>query len=126
MMILDVNGDVDPGPAELVLGAKVHGVLACGYRKILLNLAGMTSSNASAINALLGALRATREAGAELKLSNVGRRLKSLLILVALHRHFEVFDSEQGAVTSLRSGSPVPEAAGRSLGASMCRAIPAG
>ena len=111
VMILDVQGTVSPDSvAEAAFDDNVRSVLRRGYRKILLNLAAMTSSDASGISALLGALHLTREAGAELRLLHVTRRLEDILIIVALHRYFVAYGSEAEALESFR---PVADCARR-------------
>ncbi len=108
VMILDVEGAIDPGPASLVLGGKVERAVNLGYRKVLLNLAALTGANTSAINALLEGLHAARASAAELRLARVDRRLKTLLVLARLHEHFTMFDSEREALASFRSPRSAP------------------
>ena len=105
VMILDLHGAVRPWSADISLDDKVRSVLFRGYRKLLLNLGHMSSTDASAISALVGALLTAREAGGEIRLLNVTRRMKDLLVIVALYEYFTVFDSEQEALESFRSGS---------------------
>jgi len=104
VVILDLHGTVRPWSADITLDDKVRSVLFRGYRKLLLNLAHMSSADASAISALVGALLTAREAGGEIRLLNVTRRMKDLLVIVALYEYFTVFDSEQDALESFRSG----------------------
>jgi anti-sigma B factor antagonist len=102
VMILDLHGTLSPGVAEVNLGDKVRSILYSGYRKLLLNLANMTSTDSSAVSALVGALLAAREVRAEIKLVNVMTRLKDVLIIAALHSYFTIFDSEDDALESFR------------------------
>jgi anti-sigma B factor antagonist len=106
VMILDLHGTLSPGVAEVNLGDKVRSILYCGHQKLLLNLADMRSADSSAISALVGALIAARAVHAEIKLVNVTRRLKDVLIIVALHRYFATFDSEEEALASFRPIAP--------------------
>ena len=110
VMILDLDGRISPGPKEVNLGDKVRSILCCGYRKLILNLAGVTSSDASGVSALLGALLAARDGQAELKLLHVTRRMTELLIIVALLRYFVVFDSEREALESFQEAEAVQAA----------------
>ena len=102
VMILDLHGTISPGPQEVNLGDKVRSILHCGYRKLVLNLANFTSSDASGVSALVGALLSARASHADMKLLHVTRRMTNLLIIVALHRYFAVFDSEQEALESFQ------------------------
>lgn len=100
VMILDLGGRIASGPAEIDLGDKVRSILLCGYRKLLVNLAEVTSTDASGVSALLGALLAARESQAEMRLVNVTSRLTDSLIVTALYRYFAVDESEQKALVS--------------------------
>jgi len=102
VMILDLHGTLSPGVAEVNLGDKVRSILYSGHRKLLLNLAAMTSTDSSAVSALVGALLAAQAVHAEIKLVNVMTRLKDVLIIVALHSYFTIFDSEEEALESFR------------------------
>src|SRR5262245_10876999 len=85
---LDLHGTVRPWSADITLDDKVRSVMFRGYRKLLLNLANVSSTDASAISALVGALLTAREAGGEIRLLNVTRRMKDLLVIVALYEYF--------------------------------------
>ena len=108
VVILDLHGTIAPGLAEVGLGDKVKSILYGGCRKLLLNLAGVTSSDASGVSALVGALLSARESRAEVKLLNVTQRLTDILIIVALYRYFAAFDAEQEALESFRSAAAAP------------------
>jgi anti-anti-sigma factor len=111
VMILDVRGTIAAGAPEVKLRDKVRSILYRGHRKMLLNLAEATSSDASGVSAFLGALLDARDAGAELRLVHVTARIEDLRIIVALYRYFTVFDSEDDAVASFRAGRTAPDAA---------------
>lgn len=110
VMILDLHGRIAAGTPEVELRDKVRSVLYRDYRKVLLNLEGATSSDASGVSAFLGALIDARAAGADLRLVHVTTRMEDLRIIVALYRYFTVFESEADAVASFSTGRPVPEA----------------
>jgi len=103
--VLDVKGQIAPGDPELALAAAVRFAIRQGYRKLVLNLAEATSSDASGISALLDALLQMRAAGGELKLVQIERRFAQLLIVVALYTYFDVRESEREALASFGSAS---------------------
>jgi len=111
MMILDLCGTIAAGTPEVELRDKVRSILFRGHRKVLLNLAEATSSDASGVSAFLGALLDARDAGAELRLVHVTARIADLRIIIALHRYFTVFESEADAVASFCAERRAPEAA---------------
>jgi anti-anti-sigma regulatory factor len=110
VMILDVCGTIATGAPEVELRDKVRSILYRGHRKVLLNLAEATSSDASGVSAFLGALLDARDVGAELRLLHVTARIDDVRILVALYRYFTVFDSEIEGVASFGAERAVPEA----------------
>ena len=101
VMILDVIGKIAPGAPERTLANAVTSAILKGYRKLVLNLAETTSSDASGISALLGAYLEMRNAGGELKLVNIERRFAQQLKVVSLLAYFDVCESEQDALASL-------------------------
>jgi anti-anti-sigma regulatory factor len=109
VMVLEVSGRIAAGAPEVEFGNAVRGILLRGYRKVLLNLARATSSDASGVSALVGALLDAREAAAELRLVGMARQT-DLRILVALHRYFDVCASESEGLASFNG---TPAAAGR-------------
>ena len=108
VMVLDVRGSIASGAPEVEVGDKVRSILFRGYRKVLLNLAGATSSDASGVSAFLGALIEARAVGADVRLLHVTRRMTDLRIIVALHRYFTVFESEGEALDSFGAERPAP------------------
>ena len=106
VMILDLHGTISPGQ-DADLGDKVRRILYRGHRKLVLNLANATSSNATGVSALLTTLLTARDCNAELRLVNVTRRMTDLLIIVALYRYFDVCDSEQEAIESFHVAEAV-------------------
>ena len=100
VMILDVKGEIYAGSPGHDLGDTVRTLLRKGYRKVLLNLAEASAADASGISALVGAMLEMRDAGGELKLLHLTKRIKEVLILVALCGYFSTFDSEMEALAS--------------------------
>lgn len=104
-IVLDVKGKIAPGDPEHAFAAAVRSAVRQGYRKLVLNLAEATSSDASGISALLDAYLQMRASGGELKLLRIERRFAQLLTVVALYPYFDVRESEEEALASFRSAS---------------------
>jgi anti-sigma B factor antagonist len=109
--ILDLEGRVTPGDAEHACGRAVTTAVRAGCRKLLLNLTKTTSTDTAGISVLVGALVTMREAGGRLGLLRIDRRYAQLLTVVALYTHFEVFFSEEEALSEFG----VPHARGMRL-----------
>lgn len=105
VIVLDVKGKITPGDPERALATAVSSTILQGCRKLVLNLAETTSSDASGISALLDAYLQMRASGGELKLVRIERRFAQLLIVVALYTYFDVRESEQEALASFGSAS---------------------
>jgi anti-sigma B factor antagonist len=74
-------------------------------RKIVLNLAGISYIDSGGLGTLVGVYSSARSAGADIKLANLGQRLRDVLQITKLVTVFEVYDSEQQAVRSFQRGS---------------------
>lgn len=98
--ILDLTGSLVAGEPDAALREEVDRLLTGGCRRILLNLAHVGCREAAALNALLGAHKAARDSNAELGLLHVTEGVPNLAIALALHTHFEVYDSETRALAS--------------------------
>lgn len=69
--------------------------------RIVLNLAGVTYIDSGGLGTLVGVYSSARAAGADIKLTGLGQRLRDVLQITKLATVFEVFDSEQEALTAL-------------------------
>jgi anti-sigma B factor antagonist len=73
---------------------------AKGNKKILLNLGDVTYIDSSGIGEMVSAFTSVTNAGGQLKLLNLTKRVKDLLQITKLYTVFEVFDDEAAAVRS--------------------------
>jgi len=71
-------------------------------RQIVLNLAGVSYIDSGGLGTLVGAYSSARSAGADIKLTGLGQRLRDVLQVTKLVTVFEVYDSEQQAVAAFR------------------------
>ena len=97
--ILDIDGRITPGQAERAVGNAVASAVRAGCRKLLLNLAKATSMDTAGINVLVGAAGIMRKAGGRLGLLKIERRYAQLLIVAAVYGSFDVFVSEEEALS---------------------------
>lgn len=96
--ILDLAGSLAAGDSDARLREEVARSASAGQRQIVLDLGHVRCCEAGALNALLGARKAARDSNAELGLLHVTEGVHNLAIALALHTHFEVYDSETGAL----------------------------
>ena len=73
--------------------------------RLVLNLAGVTYIDSGGLGTLVGVYSSARGAGADIKLTGLGQRLRDVLQITKLATVFEVFDSEEEALTALGRGA---------------------
>ena len=93
VMMLKLSGRMAAIASELEIRDRIRRVLVRGYRKVLVDLTGVTNANAAEDGLFLGPLVDARGVGAEIKLIYQQRTTD-------LKRHFRVFESEREALDS--------------------------
>ncbi len=98
--IVDLSGRITLGEGGVVLRDTVKELSAQGHKKILLNLGDVTYIDSSGLGELIGAFTSVRNAGGELKLLNLTKRVHDLLQITKLYTVFDVSDDETSAIKS--------------------------
>ena len=101
--IVDLSGRITLGEGSVVLRDTVKDISTQGQKKILLNLGDVTYIDSSGIGELVSAFTSVRNAGGELKLLNLTKRISDLLAITKLLTVFETYDNEADAVRSFAS-----------------------
>ncbi len=73
--------------------------------RMVLNLAGVTYIDSGGLGTLVGVYSSARGAGADIKLTGLGQRLRDVLQITKLATVFEVFNTEQEALAALGRGA---------------------
>jgi anti-sigma B factor antagonist len=100
VMILDLNGRITLGEGSVTLRDAVHDALGKGEKHILLNLAKIDYIDSSGIGELVSAFTSVKNAGGELKLLHLTKKVHDLLQITKLYTVFDVKDDEAAAVSS--------------------------
>jgi len=79
--------------------------LLSSTRQIVLNLSGVNYIDSGGLGTLVGVYSSARSGGADIKLAGLGQRLRDTLAITKLVTVFEVYDSEQQAITAFRRGA---------------------
>src|SRR6201981_3798137 len=74
-------------------------------KPIILNLSGVSYIDSGGLGTLVGVYSSARAAGADIKLTGLGPRLRDVLAITKLATVFEVFDTEQEALAALTRGA---------------------
>jgi len=69
-------------------------------KQIVLNLSGVNYIDSGGLGMLVGVYSSARGAGADIKLTGLGQRLRDVLQITKLVTVFEVYDSEQEAIAA--------------------------
>jgi anti-sigma B factor antagonist len=99
--IIKVTGDItlDKG-GDVVLKDKVQSLLQQGHKQVLVDLSGVPYVDSAGLGQLVQAYATAKNHGGALKLMNVTKRLRDLLVVTKLLTVFETFDDEASALAS--------------------------
>jgi anti-sigma B factor antagonist len=98
--ILDLNGRITLGDETGKLRDAVHNLISEGKKKIVLNLAHVDYIDSSGVGELVSGFTAVRNAGGELKLLNLSKKVHDVLYVTKLYTVFDIKDDEFNAVKS--------------------------
>jgi anti-sigma B factor antagonist len=96
--IVDLSGRITLGEGSVVLRDTVKELSTQGQKKILLNLGNVTYIDSSGIGELVSAYTSVRNAGGELKLLNLTKKVHDLLQITKLYTVFDIQDDEASAI----------------------------
>jgi len=98
--ILDLSGRITLGEGSITIRDAVRDVVAKGSTKILLNLGDVSYIDSSGLGELVSAYTSVKNAGGELKLLNLTKKVHDLLQITKLYTVFDVRDDEAHAIAS--------------------------
>ena len=99
--IIEVTGDITLNKSgDVLLKDKVQSLLQQGHKHLIVDLIGVSNVDSAGLGELVQAYATTKNRGGALKLLNVTKRLRDLLVVTKLLTVFETFDSEASALTS--------------------------
>lgn len=76
--------------------------LLTATKQLVLNLSGVSYIDSGGLGTLVGVYSSARAAGADIKLTGLGQRLRDVLAITKLATVFEVYDSEQQAIAAFQ------------------------
>lgn len=100
VQILDCSGKITLGEGTMAIRNKVREVLKEGGKKIILNLSEVNYIDSSGIGELVSTFTTVTNAGGQLKLLNLTKKIQELLAITKLLTVFSVYQSEKDAVAS--------------------------
>ena len=102
--IVTVTGDITLNKGgDILLKDKVQSLLQQGQKNLLVDLSGVSYVDSAGLGELVQAYATTKNRGGALKLLNVTKRLRDLLVVTKLLTVFDTFDNEAAALASFGS-----------------------
>ena len=98
--ILDCSGKITLGEGTMAVRNAVREVLKNGGKKIVLNLSDVNYIDSSGIGELVSSYTTVTNQGGQLRLLNLTKKIQELLAITKLLTVFQVYDTEQAAVSS--------------------------
>ena len=98
--VMDLSGKITLGEGGATLRDEVRNIISKGSKKILLNLGEVNYIDSSGLGELVSAFTAVKNAGGELKLVNLTKKVSDLLVITKLVTVFDVRDNEDAAIKS--------------------------
>ena len=103
---MKVTGDITLNKGgDVLLKDKVQSLIHQGHKQLLIDLSGVSYVDSAGLGELVQAYATTKNRGGALKLLNVTKRLRDLLVVTKLLTVFEAFDDEAAALASFGAAS---------------------
>jgi len=101
IVIVSIHGDITLSKGgDVLLKDKVQSLLQQGRKKLILDLGGVSYVDSAGLGQLVQVYSTAKHHGGALKLVNVTKRLKDLLVVSKLLTVFDSYDTEAQAVAS--------------------------
>jgi len=98
--IIKLDGKITIGSGDQQLREVIGNAMSAPNARILLDMSGVTTIDSSGIGELVGSYTTVTNRGGKLKLLHLPAKLNELLHVTQLITVFEVYDSEQEALSS--------------------------
>jgi anti-sigma B factor antagonist len=101
--VLAINGDITLNAgSDVLLKDKVQSLLQQGQRKLVLDLGNVSYVDSAGLGQLVQIHATAKSKGGSMRLVNVTKRLKDLLVVTKLVTVFDSYDSEAEALASFK------------------------
>jgi anti-sigma B factor antagonist len=101
IMVVHISGDITLNQGgDVLLKDKIQSLLQQGHKKLVLDLGGVAYVDSAGLGQLVQIHATTKNQGGSLRLANVTKKLKDLLVVTKLVTVFDSYDSEKEAVAS--------------------------
>ena len=101
--IIDLSGDITLGGGNIFLKQTLRSLAEQNEKKVLLNLSGVRYIDSSGLGELVAGYTSIGKAGGQLKLLNLTKRVKDLMMITKLLTVFDAYDDEATAVAAFKT-----------------------
>ena len=99
--VISVDGDITLNKGgDVLLKDKVQSLIQQGTKNIVIDLSRVAYVDSAGLGQLVQAYATTKNKGGALKLVNVTKKLKDLLVVTKLLTVFDTYDDEKSAISS--------------------------
>ena len=98
--VIEAVGRITLGEGGSNFRDSILNLAEAGHKKVLLNLAGVSYIDSAGMGELVGGFITMANRGGRMKLLNLDKRAKDLLLVTKLYTVFEAFEDEATAVRS--------------------------
>jgi len=98
--VIDAAGRITLGEGSSTFRDSIKELTSKGHKKLLLNLGDVSYIDSSGIGELVSGFTTVSNAGGQLKLLKLTKRIQDLLQITKLYTIFEVFDEEAAGLAS--------------------------
>jgi anti-sigma B factor antagonist len=98
--VLDISGKITLGEATKNMRYTIRDLLENGGMKIVLNMTDVNYIDSSGIGELVRTFTTITNEGKQVKLLNLTKKIRELLVITKLLTVFQVYENEQAAVAS--------------------------
>lgn len=98
--IVDIEGRITLGDETGSLRQTIRDLIEAGKKKIILNLANVDFIDSSGVGELVSGFTAVRNAGGDLKLMSLSKKVQDVLNVTKLYTVFDIKEDEFTAVKS--------------------------
>jgi anti-sigma B factor antagonist len=101
--IITVTGDITLNKGgDVLLKDKVQSLIQQGHKNIVIDLGGVAYVDSAGLGELVHAYATTKNKGGSLKLLNITKKLRDLLVVTKLLTVFDTYDNESAALSSFK------------------------
>jgi anti-sigma B factor antagonist len=100
--VITFSGDLIGEPETTKVREKIYSLIAEDINKVVIDMGDVAYVNSSGLGCLISALTSLRNAGGDLKLASVGKKVKSIFVITQLIKVFDTHETAEGAVVGFK------------------------